>query len=48
MRWQNLLPNWAGWWLDYNEQFGQYVQKTSTIVDATSEFKIYQLNPVSK
>jgi energy-coupling factor transporter transmembrane protein EcfT len=38
----------TSWWLDYNEQFGQYVQKTSTIVDATSEFKIYQLNPVSK
>jgi len=36
------------WWLDYYEEFGQYVQKTSTLVEATSEFRIYKLNPVLK
>ena len=38
----------TSWWLDYYAQFGQHVEATSTLVDATSEFKIYQLNPVSK
>ena len=38
----------TSWWLDYYEEFGQYVQRTSTLVDATSEFKIYELNPVPK
>jgi 4-amino-4-deoxy-L-arabinose transferase-like glycosyltransferase len=36
------------WWLDYYEEFGQYVQKTSTLAEATSEFRIYKLNPVLK
>jgi len=36
------------WWLDYYEEFGQYVQKTSTLVEATSEFRIYKLDPVLK
>src|SRR5437660_4514067 len=38
----------TSWWLDYYDQFRQYVQRTSTLVDATSEFKIYELNPVPK
>ena len=38
----------TSWWLDYYEIFGQYVEGTSTLVEATSEFKIYKLNPVSK
>jgi len=38
----------TAWWLDYYEIFGQYVESTSTLVEATSEFKIYKLNPVSK
>jgi len=38
----------TAWWLDYYEIFGQYVEGTSTLVEATSEFKIYKLNPVSK
>ena len=38
----------TSWWLDYYEEFGQYVQKTSTLVEATSEFRIYKLNPVLK
>src|SRR5438128_8943187 len=36
------------WWLDYYEEFGQYVEKTSTLVEPTSEFRIYKLNPVLK
>ena len=38
----------TSWWLDYYQEFGQYVQRTSTLAAATSEFKIYQLNPVPK
>ena len=38
----------TAWWLDYYEEFGQHVQRTSTLVDATLEFKIYKLDPVSK
>lgn len=38
----------TSWWLDYYKQLGQYVETTSTLVEATSEFKIYKLNPVSK
>ena len=36
------------WWLDYYEQLRQHVEATSTLVEATSEFKIYQLNPFPK
>lgn len=38
----------TSWWLDYYEQLGQYVQRTATLMDETSEFKIYRLNPVLK
>jgi 4-amino-4-deoxy-L-arabinose transferase-like glycosyltransferase len=38
----------TSWWLDYYAQFGQHVETTSTLVGATSEFKIYKLNPVSR
>jgi 4-amino-4-deoxy-L-arabinose transferase-like glycosyltransferase len=38
----------TSWWLDYYEQLGEYVQSNSTLIDATSEFKIYKLNPVPK
>jgi len=38
----------TSWWLDYYAQFGQHVGATSTLVEATPEFKIYKLNPVSK
>jgi 4-amino-4-deoxy-L-arabinose transferase-like glycosyltransferase len=34
----------TSWWLDYYEQFGQYVRRTSTLMDETSEFKIYKMN----
>jgi len=43
-----VLTSNTSWWLDYCARFGQHVEATSTLVDATSEFKIYQLNPVSK
>jgi 4-amino-4-deoxy-L-arabinose transferase-like glycosyltransferase len=36
------------WWLDYYAQFGQHLEATSSLVAATPEFKIYQLNPVLK
>jgi uncharacterized membrane protein (GlpM family) len=38
----------TSWWLDYCEQLGQHVQRTATLMDETSEFKIYKLNPVPK
>jgi len=38
----------TSWWLDYYEQLGEYVQRTATLMDETSEFKIYKLNPVPK
>ena len=38
----------TSWWLDYYAQFGQHVGATSTLVEATPEFKIYKLNPVPK
>ena len=38
----------TSWWLDYYDQFRQHVEATSSLVTATPEFKIYQLNPVSK
>ncbi|PYK82621.1 MAG: hypothetical protein DME41_08880 [Verrucomicrobia bacterium] len=38
----------TSWWLDYYAQFRQHLEATSSLVAATPEFKIYQLNPVSK
>jgi 4-amino-4-deoxy-L-arabinose transferase-like glycosyltransferase len=38
----------TSWWLDYYPQFRQYVEANSRFVEATSEFKIYRLNPVQK
>jgi len=38
----------TSWWLDYYEELGQYVQRTATLTDEPSEFRIYKLNPVLK
>jgi hypothetical protein len=38
----------TSWWLDYYAQFRQHLEATSSLVAATPEFKIYQLNPMSK
>jgi 4-amino-4-deoxy-L-arabinose transferase-like glycosyltransferase len=38
----------TSWWLDYYEQLGEYVRRTATLMDETSDFKIYKLNPVPK
>jgi hypothetical protein len=38
----------TSWWLDYHEQLGQYVASNSSLVEATPEFKIYKLRPISK
>ncbi len=43
-----VLTSNTAWWVDYYVQFGQHVAATSTLVEATSEFKIYKLNPVPK
>ena len=37
----------TSWWLDYHAELGQYVASNSTIVEATREFKIFKLNPMS-
>ncbi len=40
-----LVFTWATvWWLDYYKDFAQYVQNNSVLVEATPEFRIYQLN----
>jgi len=36
------------WWLDYYPEFGQHLSENARLVDATPEFKIYELNPVSR
>ena len=35
----------TAWWLDYYGEFGQHVAATATLVKATPQFKIYDLNP---
>ena len=37
----------TSWWLDYHAELGKYVASNSTIVEATREFKIFKLNPMS-
>jgi len=32
------------WWLDYYREFAQHLAKSATLVEATSEFRIYRLN----
>src|SRR5262249_28321348 len=34
----------TSWWLDYYPVFREYLEGTSTVLEATSEFKIYKLN----
>ncbi|HET9857745.1 MAG TPA: hypothetical protein VFP99_07895, partial [Chthoniobacterales bacterium] len=43
-----VLTSNTSWWLDYYEELGQYVQSTATLMDETSEFRIYKLNLVLK
>jgi hypothetical protein len=38
----------TSWWLDYYQEFRQYVASNSRLVEETPEFKIYQFNPVSE
>jgi 4-amino-4-deoxy-L-arabinose transferase-like glycosyltransferase len=38
----------TSWWLDYYAELAQYVAGNSTAVEATPEFKIYKLNPISQ
>jgi len=36
------------WWLDYYREFGQHLAKSATLMETTSEFRIYKLNPSSE
>jgi len=38
----------TAWWLAYYEQLGQYVASNATLLEASQEFKIYKLNPISQ
>ena len=38
----------TSWWLDYYEEFRHHVDATSTLIEVTSEFKIYKFNPAPK
>jgi 4-amino-4-deoxy-L-arabinose transferase-like glycosyltransferase len=38
----------TSWWLDYYQELEQYVTSNSIQVEATPEFKIYKLNPMSQ
>jgi 4-amino-4-deoxy-L-arabinose transferase-like glycosyltransferase len=38
----------TSWWLDYYQELGRYVASNGTLVEATPEFKIYKLNPMSR
>jgi 4-amino-4-deoxy-L-arabinose transferase-like glycosyltransferase len=38
----------TSWWLDYYQELGRYVASNSTLVQATPEFKIYKVNPMSR
>jgi 4-amino-4-deoxy-L-arabinose transferase-like glycosyltransferase len=38
----------TSWWLDYYEQLRHYVASNSNGVEATRQFKIYKLNPMSQ
>src|SRR5205085_6200709 len=38
----------TSWWLDYYAELGQYVATNSTLVQTSSQFKIYKLNPMSQ
>ena len=36
------------WWLDYYKEFANYLDATATLMEATPEFKIYKVNPVTE
>ena len=38
----------TAWWLDLYPEFREYVQANSALIAATSEFRIYRLDPISK
>jgi 4-amino-4-deoxy-L-arabinose transferase and related glycosyltransferases of PMT family len=38
----------TSWWLDYHAELGHYIASNSTPVEATPEFKIYKLQPMSR
>ena len=38
----------TSWWLENYPDLRQYLENTATLADASSEFRIYQFNPVSK
>ena len=38
----------TAWWLDLYPEFREYVHENSALIAATSGFRIYRLNPISK
>ena len=38
----------TSWWLDYYPEFAQHLANSSTLMESTSAYKIYRLNPVQK
>jgi hypothetical protein len=38
----------TAWWLDLYPEFREYVHANSALIAATSRFRIYRLNPISK
>ena len=34
-----------GWFVDHYPEFAQYLARTATLAERTSEFTIYKLNP---
>ena len=38
----------TSWWLENYPALRQYLENTATLADASSEFRVYQFNPVSK
>jgi len=39
-----VLTSSTFWWLDYYHEFAQHLAKSATLVETTSEFRIYKLN----
>ena len=36
------------WWLDLYPEFRQHLHANSALIEATSEYQIYRLNPILK
>jgi 4-amino-4-deoxy-L-arabinose transferase-like glycosyltransferase len=43
-----VFTSTTSWWLDYYRDFKQHLADSATVMEATSEFTIYKLNPAVK